>query len=175
MLSFGQDCKAAFAGTNAKIGSAAPFDITFNTNVVEGYTSKFCVKCGNGVQDITEVYEMSQKGRCIARMSKISDDDSKPIILSYKETSELSVVSNAFSDYFVNDPVDGNCPVTKCEIKAKGCVDKFTKTTTSLTKKTSTQGISFDIMSPLNRPYGFVDEICVICSNGDETYKRQTI
>lgn len=162
------DNGSAYNNENVKIGSEAPFDITYNTNVLEGYSAEFDVKCGNGLQDLTSSYSMSQKGRCDGRLSELTEGQKLVNILKYKDQSDLMKVTSAVDGFFKNDNVDGNCPVTKCELKKKGCSEDFTDVETKIT---NTAG-DFQIESQIDLPFGYTSVMCVVCTNGDTNYPR---
>lgn len=69
LLNSGSD--SAFVYENIEIGSALPFDITYKTNVIEGYSASFDVKCGNGLTYLTSSYTMIQYNRCNNKLTHL--------------------------------------------------------------------------------------------------------
>lgn len=70
--------------------------------------------------------------------------------------------SDAFAAYFNNDNSDNQCPITICSLMKPGCANPSDSSNVRIHQVNS----KWAIQAHLNKPYGFIENFCVSCTNG---------
>jgi len=151
----------------------------------EGYDTSFCMECGNSDSFATRLYPVQQILRCDDRLGH-SATNTKQIyeegILRYQEDKKGGIFNNyiktyrtfvpdIFANYFTNDNTDGMCPITTCKLMNPGCVGDASSDHVRLELVAGKWAMQAHLMLP----YGFKENFCISCTNGNSQYERQSI
>jgi len=174
--------------------SKAP-TLVVRQNMPEGYEATVCIKCANLDTSITKQFSVKQILRCHNRLSNKSkvveanvDNTDDEGVLRYKRDPILpavfmvrdrsrpktytTFVADVFDRFFVNQEEDiENCPVNSCELMKPGCM----VAADSDNVRINLVGGKWAFQSHLDKPYGYIENFCIKCSNSDAMYQRQDI
>jgi len=174
---YAKDCKAA---VDSRVTlTADPWTMSMKTNEPEGYSADVCVECSNGDQAGTKAFSVTQRPRCIKRMTAKASAGKLAVLTFTGDAKMGAALSNIAETFFENDNADGECPVTTCSLQEAGCTKDWTETSLLAARKS---GGVWELAADFNAPYGYIREVCIRCTNGGDVgvlkpkyWPRQTI
>lgn len=160
-------------------------------NFVEGHEGEICLKCSNKDSSVNLNFKFKQYLRCHNRLkektsaeideygkSNIEDlgvlrwkYDSNIRKIAYASKTWTTFISDSFDAFFKNDNHDDKCPMNNCRLMKPGCTDEAVSNNVRIAKV----GDKFAMQAWLDPKYGYIENFCVSCTNGDKSYSRQTI
>ena len=159
----------------------APFQIFAQQNYPDGWIDPVCLICSNFDETVSYNMEIDQlscteskncpnatdlvptkvpAGACKGHLIPITNPLTIAIPFDIR-TNQLYTGVNAMT-FFTNDDPEA-CPMKYCKLMMPGCIQNYT------------EGISVDSKAPYgifaqqNYPNGWIDPLCLLCSNQDET------
>jgi len=149
--------------------------LTVLKNSIEGWEKEICYKCANKDESVNVVFTAKQIFRCNARLTKktlvMNNDDA---VVRYQDSNIWHDYIHDTADYFfINDNHDSFCPVTTCRLMKPGCSEEEVSTNVRVYQSKGDK--NWRLQTMLNQPYGYIEHLCVQCTNGGDGFARQTI
>ena len=155
-------CRYVLSIPTISMTKQPPFSILVASKV-EGFSHLICVECTNGAQTLVfDNFNITQPSKCLDTLSN-NPQSKTELIREYKESIEPEAIIEQTKTYFINSNED-ECPISKCELRAKGCIDGYESSKLSIMAAPP-----FSVKSTLNFVDGFTHEVCLLCKNLAET------
>lgn len=142
------------------MNQTAPWVIYTKVDDIKSDEVSACIQCSHADQTIQkDGFTVVQSSKCqyvLSKASVVIPDQ----FLTYLDSPYPHVIGNGWDSYF-NSTDANKCPITKCELKAKGCIEPFIS-----------DNVSIRLLSPWyiyasrSTVDGYKETFCVSCSNG---------